>query len=217
MPSGIINLALGLAIQVGMPGPSEQPNAPTPARAFGQYGFEGSAEQRYPFDNQMNWVHGYHQEISAYPGHPVFRPYNYKDVLSQSQTAAGWGERPGMPYSQQFWHKYQDQAAMLKAARTPVAPSPYTFTQHTVPMPAPAVPQNAGWVAHPSGLQVPNQQVVWPQQAPGAVPGTIAVPVSMPDALQPPPLQPMGEVNPIKYEDSRFSQRINSSAGRRNR
>jgi len=193
MPSGLINLALGLAIQVGSPGPSEMPNAPLPARAYGQYGFEGSAEQRYSFDSQMNWVHGYHQEIPAYPGHPVYRPNNYKDVLSQSQTAAGWGERPAMPYSQQFWHKYQDQATMLKASRTPTVPSPFIFTQHSVPQNF--VPQNSGWVVQPSGLQVPNQQLVWPQPAPSVAPGTI----SMPDTLQPPPLQSMGELNQIQY------------------
>ncbi len=117
MPSGLLNLALGLAIQVGSPGPSEMPNFPAPANAYGRNGFEGSSEQRYPFDSQQNWVHGYHQEIPAYGGHHVYRPYNYKDVLSQSQTAAGWGERPAMPYSQQFWHKYQDQATMLKTSQ----------------------------------------------------------------------------------------------------
>jgi hypothetical protein len=205
MPSGIINLALGLAIQVGTPGPSETPNAPPLARAYGQYGFEGSSEQRYPFDSQMNWVHGYHQEISAYPGHSVFRPYNYKDVLSQSQTAAGWGERPGMPYSQQFWHKYQDQAAMLKAARSSSVPSPYVFTQHSVPQSSPAVIPS-GWMAQPNGLHLPSQQIVPPPFRGPAGPnsGSIAIPVSMPDslqppALQPPALQPGGEVNQINY------------------
>ena len=117
MPSGLLNLALGLAIQVGSPGPSETPNFPAPANAYGRYGFEGSSEQRYPFDTQQSWVHGYFQDIPAYGGHHTFRPYNYKDVLSQSQTAAGWGERPTMPYAQQFWHKYQDQATMLKTSQ----------------------------------------------------------------------------------------------------
>jgi hypothetical protein len=176
------------------------PNAPPLNRAFGQYGFEGSGEQRYPFDSQMNWVHGYHQEISTYPGHAVFRPYNYKDVLSQSQTAAGWGERPGMPYSQQFWHKYQDQAAMLKAARSSAVPSPYVFTQHSVPQSSPAmIPQ--GWTIHSNGMQLPNRQIVAPQYpvAPASSSGSIAIPVSMPDPLQPPSLQPGSEVNQINY------------------
>ena len=191
MASGLINLALGLAIQVGSPGPSEMPNAPTMTRAYGQYGFEGSAEQHYPSDTQMNWVHGYHQEISAYPGHPVFRPYNYKDVLSQSQTAAGWGERPAMPYSQQFWHKYQDQATMLKASRSQAVPSPFVFTQHTTQ-------QTPVWVAHPSGIQVPNQQLVWPQPTQQPAP-QITFPINMPDVLQPPTLPPMVDVNQINF------------------
>lgn len=190
MASGLINLALGLAMQVGTPGPSEMPNAPAMGRAFGQYGFEGSTEQRHPFDSQMNWVHGYHQEIPAYPGHAVFRPYNYKDVLSQSQTAAGWGERSTMPYSQQFWHKYQDQATMLKASRTPAAPAPFVFTQHTGT-------QAPVWISHPSGLQVPTQQIVWPQPA-QQVPPPITIPTSMPESLQPPALQ-YNDVNQINY------------------
>jgi len=191
MASGLINLALGLAMQVGSPGPSEMPNAPAMGRAFGQYGFEGSAEQRYPADTQMNWVHGYHQEISAYPGHSVFRPYNYKDVLSQSQTAAGWGERPSMPYSQQFWHKYQDQSTMLKASRTPAVPSPFVFTQHVGP-------QAPVWVSQPSGLQIPTQQIVWPQPVQQGTP-QIAIPISMPDTLQPPAIQNFNDVNQINY------------------
>ena len=114
MPSGILTLAMGVAMQVASPGPSENPYTPALPSAYGQYGSEGSSEQRSPFDSQRNWVHGYFQELPAYGGHPVFRPYNYKHVLSQSQAAAGWGERPTMPYSQQFWHKYHDQATMLK-------------------------------------------------------------------------------------------------------
>lgn len=200
MPTGLMNLALGLAIQVGTPGPSEMPNAPTLPNAFQQYGFEGASEPHHPFDTQRNWVHGHFQEIPAYHGHAVFRPYNYKDVLSQSQTAAGWGERAGMPYSQQFWHKYQDQATMLKAARSPAAPSTLMFTQHSMPQPAPMVPHSSGWVVHPSGLQFPHQQVALPQQAPAAPATTITIPASFPDALQPPSLPPMnGELNQINY------------------
>lgn len=183
MPSGLINIALGLAIQVGTPGPSENPIAPVPARAYGQYGFEGSAEQRHPQDTQMNWVHGYHQEIPAYGGYATFRPNNYKDVLSQSQTAAGWGERPAMPYSQQFWHKYQDQASMLKVSRIqPAVPSPYLFTQHVIP-------QTPIWSNQPSGLQVPNQQIVWPPIAAPQQPQpqqSITIPASLPETLLPP-------------------------------
>lgn len=117
MPNGIWALALSSALQVGTPGPSETPNFPPLQNAYNQYGFEGQYEQRYPVDTQQNWVHGYFQEIPAYGGHAFFRPYNYKDILSQSQVSAGWGHSPVLPYSQQFWHKYHDQATMLKLSR----------------------------------------------------------------------------------------------------
>jgi hypothetical protein len=193
MPSGIVNLALGLAIQVGSPGPSETPNAPFPARAFGQYGFEGSSEPRLPSDSQMSWLHGYHQEIPAYGGHPVFRPYNYKDVLAQSQTAAGWGERPAMPYSQQFWHKYHDQATMLKLSRAQTMPSPYIVSQ-------PGLPQQNFWTVQPGGIQVPAQQVIWTQPGLAGAQNTILVPSNLPDATQlPMSAQPAGEFNQLGY------------------
>lgn len=118
MPAGLTMIALGLAMQVGQPAPSETPNYPALRNAYNQYGFEGQYEQRYPFDSNQNWVHGYFQEIPAYGGHAFYRPYNYKDVLSQSQTAGGWGASPVLPYSQQFWHRYHDQATMLKLSQT---------------------------------------------------------------------------------------------------
>ena len=192
MPSGFLNLALGLAIQIGSPGPSEQPNAPVPSRAFGQYGFEGSSEQRHPFDSQMSWVHGYHQEIPAYGGHPVYRPYNYKDVLSQSQTAAGWGERPALPYAHQFWHKYQDQSTMTRVTRANSVPAPYIFAQHVAPQPA-------AWVPQSRHLQFPNQQNLWQQSGQLAAPGSMAIPANLSETIQGPSLQPMGDLNQINY------------------
>jgi len=67
---------MALAMQVGTPAPSETPNFPPLQNAYNQYGFEGKYEQRYPFDSQQNWVHGYFQEIPAYGGYHYFRPYN---------------------------------------------------------------------------------------------------------------------------------------------
>jgi hypothetical protein len=160
MPNGLVNLALGLAMQVGVgsPGPSEAPGAPALPTAYGRYGSEGSSEQRYPFDIQRNWVHGYYQELPAYGGHPVMRPYNYKDVLSQSQTAAGWGERPMMPYSQQFWHKYHDQATMIRTSHA----APYRTAPGIVyPQMNHIPPAYAGWSA-PAGSEI----IVPPTMAP---------------------------------------------------
>lgn len=192
MPNGLLNLALGLAMQVGNPGPSEAPGSPAPANAFGQYGSEGSSEQRHPFDTQQNWVHGYFQEIPAYGGHPLFRPYNYKDVLSQSQTAAGWGERPSMPYSQQFWHKYHDQATMLKT------------TQRGAPVWTPPVGRPSQAPTYWS--MAPGSQIVIPQSTapmsngPLHMPPQIYAPASYPDNFQGSGIQPAVEViNPVNY------------------
>ena len=135
-----LTLALGLALQVGAPGPSEMPGSPALPDAYNQYGFEGRFEQRYPFDSQQNWVHGYFQEIPAYGGHAFYRPYNYKDVLSQSQTSAGWGQPPALPYSQQFWHRYHDQATMLKLSRTTPAQPPAPAQNIVMPAGAWGVP-----------------------------------------------------------------------------
>lgn len=68
-------------------------------------------DELYPFDSQYPWQHGYFQEISPYSGYHFFRPYNYRHVLSQTQTAAGWGIVPQLAYSQHFWNRYQEQAA----------------------------------------------------------------------------------------------------------
>lgn len=64
----------------------------------------------YPFDSQYPWQHGYFQEISPYSGYHYFKPYNYRHVLSQTQTANGWGITPQLAYSQHFWNRYQEQA-----------------------------------------------------------------------------------------------------------
>ena len=51
-------------------------------------------DPRFPFDSQYPWQHGYFQEISPYSGYHYFKPYNYRHVLSQTQTANGWGITP---------------------------------------------------------------------------------------------------------------------------
>ena len=193
MPNGLLNLALGVAMQVGSPGPSEMPGYPAPANAYGRYGSEGSSEQKYPFDTQQNWVHGYFQEMPAYGGHHLFRPYNYKDVLSQSQTAAGWGERPTMPYSQQFWHKYHDQATMLKTTQSL---PPQSIPPRTQPLWTP------GWsTARPAqpvgGWSVdPGSQIVLPAGTTGPlhVPAANFTPVNYPETQQ-----PVEVINPAEY------------------
>lgn len=69
-----------------------------------------------PFDTQEAWMHGYFQEIGAYSGTQYFRPYNYKHVFAQADLSYRWGQPQGMPYSQQWWHRYQSRASLNPAA-----------------------------------------------------------------------------------------------------
>ena len=136
-------------------GEVEYPNV-----APGAYG-----EPLYPYDSQERWIHGYFQRIPAYRGHEYFLPYNYKQLLGQSQAAAGWGMSPTHAYSQQFWHRYHQQATMgMTSTRQPYGPMqnpPAMMVQQHYPS-APVVQQ----------LPVPQRMV--PQQA---VP-TQTIPVS---------------------------------------
>ena len=74
-------------------------------------------EQLFPYNAQYPWLHSYFQEIPVYGGYGAFRPYNYKHVLAQTQAAAGWGMPARSPYSQQFWHRYQDKATMQQTSK----------------------------------------------------------------------------------------------------
>ncbi len=72
----------------------------------------GTTDTLLPFDSQEAWMHGYFQEMGPSPGSHYFRPYNYKHVLSQVDLAYRWGQPQGMPYSQQWWHRYHSRAAL---------------------------------------------------------------------------------------------------------
>ncbi|MBN72302.1 MAG: hypothetical protein CME32_23855 [Gimesia sp.] len=123
-------LALAIAAAVG--GDPSLPN-----QTYGAYGMtevpynEGTpmtsagvtggifGDPLYPFDSQYPWQHGYFQEISPYSGYHYFKPYNYRHVLSQTQTANGWGITPQLAYSQHFWNRYHEQAAWKNYALPP--------------------------------------------------------------------------------------------------
>lgn len=165
-------LAVSLSLQAGYPAPYEPPGAPVPAAAYSEF-VGGSLEQRYPYDTQQAWVHGYFQEIPAYGGYYHFRPYNYKHVLSQSQTAAGWGMPPTMPYSQQFWHRYDDRAKMVKLSEIELSPyAPYVPTIPSQQPYAPAYGTPMYGAPSPSYNPPPayQPQQHWPTQ-PGMTPG----------------------------------------------
>ncbi|SFI57145.1 hypothetical protein [Planctomicrobium piriforme] len=82
----------------------------------------GSSEPLFRYDDQERWKHGYIQNMPYYEGYHAFRPYNYHHVFSQAQTAAGWGMPATMPYSQQFWHRYENMVDLSRGDHTPVAP-----------------------------------------------------------------------------------------------
>ena len=80
---------------------------------MGLNGYSGSNQDTLlPYDSQEAWMHGYFQEVGAYAGTQYFRPYNYKHVFSQADLSYRWGQTQGMPYSQQWWHRYQSRAAL---------------------------------------------------------------------------------------------------------
>ncbi len=87
------------------------------------------SDQLYPFDAQEPWQHGYIQYMPFYGAYKHFRPYNYKNVFSQTQTAAGWGMSPKMPYSQQYWHRYHERSRMGNNALNPGYQSLPVFRQ----------------------------------------------------------------------------------------
>ena len=76
-----------------------------------------------PWDSQEAWMHGHFQEISPYSGYHFFRPYNYKHVYSQADLAYRWRQPQGMPYSQQWWHRYHQRASLNPQALTQAANS----------------------------------------------------------------------------------------------
>lgn len=91
------------------------------------------SEILYPYDSPEPWMHGYFQRMPFYGGFKAFRPYNYKHVLSQSQTASGWGMSPKMPYSQQFWHRYHQQAQLMPMVAQPAPANHFVQQPQIVP------------------------------------------------------------------------------------
>lgn len=133
-------------------------------------------DQVYPFEQQDPWLHGYFQEIPAYGGYYYYRPYNYKHVLSQSQTAAGFGMSPVMPYSQQFWHRYQNRANFAPFVNEPGGVPPMPAGPMSMPAGPGMMPSDPGIVpqALPGvGMKAPQQTILpaeW-QAGPVIVPG----------------------------------------------
>ncbi len=144
-----LSAAMSVVLALGQTGYPETHGAPYGVSEIGSFDSTGFGGELYPYDTHYPWVHGYFQEIPAYGGYVAFRPYNYKHVLSQSQAAGGWGLNPTIPYSQQFWHRYQ-QRATLRMDHVPANAYPQLNMAPAVPSgdyfppmapPAPTYPQ----------------------------------------------------------------------------
>ncbi|MBX3437928.1 MAG: hypothetical protein KF861_10590, partial [Planctomycetaceae bacterium] len=67
----------------------------------------GGEEPLYSYDDREVWKHGWIQVIPFYGGYHSYRPYNYKQVFAQAAQSEAWGMPRTMPYSQQYYHRYQ--------------------------------------------------------------------------------------------------------------
>ena len=130
----------------------------------------GSSEPLFEYDDPEPWKHGYLKIMPYHGGYHNGLPYNYHHVFSQTQTSVGWGMPHGMPYSQQWWHRYE---AMADPGRAQTEPNGYY-----------------GYVAP---QQVPVQQ--W-ATAPKPVQQPLAAPVVY---EQPATTQPTGQVAPARF------------------
>ncbi len=95
--------------------------------------FDGS-EPLYSYDDLDPWKHGWIQIMPYYGGFHSYRPYNYKQVFAQSAQSAAWGMPRSMPYSQQFYHRYENlpgsRLGSLPAMnRSPYGPDPSAMHQ----------------------------------------------------------------------------------------
>jgi hypothetical protein len=175
--SSLLTVALGLSLgQVPyQSNGSYSPGAPVGAETGlqatangGQYGHE----EMYPYDAYDNWVHGHFQEIPAYGGYHFFRPYNYKHVLSQSQTSGGWGNSPQLPYSHEYFWRRSQQAGGQAAPGygAPVYGSPYQSPNYTPPH------SHVPGVGQPSAPVYSQPVPVMPAPGFGPTTGRLSVP-----------------------------------------
>lgn len=128
----------------------------------------GNQEPLFLYDDLERWKHGWVRAMPYYAGYHSFRPYNYHHVFSQSQTAAGWGMSPVLPYSQQFWHRYENQADLSGRAYTSAAPAePGRFGTQNAPPGLVPLPRTAAHADH--SPVAPVQYGDWPYEAANSV------------------------------------------------
>ncbi|MCA9082001.1 MAG: hypothetical protein KDA58_15675 [Planctomycetaceae bacterium] len=131
----------------------------------------GSNEPLFSYDDQEHWKHGWMQDMPYYGGFETFRPYNYHHVFGQATTAQGWGM--SMPYSQQFWHRYEHLTNLNQTA-----PGGEGY-QQAVPQPQYSGTQYYGTPQPMLQNSVPQQQLMQPIPQPSMQP----IPQSMPQII----------------------------------
>ena len=189
------------------------------------------SEPRLPADAQEPWLHGYIQEIPAYGGFNSARPYNYKHVQPQAQTAGGWGMSPQAPYSQQFWGGYHDEATMRQhlttlgteeyAAEIARLKARHDFEEQLKRSPSSSAPSLTSGHLNPasfeSEVKVPQATPVEkpvPQLAPTTVP---PAPTSAPQTTAAPaPKKVEQKVQQATYAETEQLQRLQQQIKRQN-
>ena len=127
----------------------------------------GSSEPLFEYDDPEPWKHGYMQEMPFYGGYHSGRPYNYHHVFSQTQVSVGWGLPHGMPYSQQWWHRYE---AMADPGRAMTEPNGYLGQNQAQPQWTVSQPQFVQQQQFPTqpqfvgGHSLPQQPAIAPVQ-----------------------------------------------------
>ncbi len=146
----------------------------------------GSSEPLFEYDDPDPWKHGYLKLMPYYGGYHKGLPYNYHHVFSQTQTSVGWGMPHGMPYSQQWWHRYESMADPGRAATEPNG-----YYGRFVPR----QPAMRSWAAAPRMQQAWPGSMVYEQQAFTALPQSIA-PAQFTQPASQPGIIPQGPALP---------------------
>jgi len=102
----------------------------------------GAQETLFRYDDQEPWKHGWKKQMPYHEGFHAFRPYNYHHVFGQTQTAAAYGN--SMPYSQQWWHRYQSVSAQYNHLQGQPPMAMPQYNGGPAPAQAPIAPPQAG-------------------------------------------------------------------------
>jgi hypothetical protein len=125
------HFGLAMLFAAGVGGPAVAQDYYTGPSSF------GAQETLFRYDDQEPWKHGWKKQMPYHEGFHAFRPYNYHHVFGQTQAAAAYGQ--SMPYSQQWWHRYQSVSAQYNhlQGQPPMAMPQYNSPPPQGEMPTP--------------------------------------------------------------------------------